>query len=119
MKKLLLAALTTLSFITVPAAAGERPDQGDDYRVEIHLECIMHPVLTGTDIKQNPYTKQEYEIMANNDAVTGYRINTEVETIYMDKQDNRWYFPYDDDKFHKHDGIRMSFEKDYEKYMEE
>ena len=63
MKKLLLATLTTLSIITVPALAGERPDQGDDYRVEIHLECIMHPVLTETDIKQNPYTKQEYEIM--------------------------------------------------------
>ena len=114
MKKLLLATLTTLSIITAPAAAGERTVQGDDYRVEIHKECIMHPVLTGTDIKQNSYTKQEYEIMTYYDAVTGYRINTEVETIYMDKQDNRWYFPYDDDKFHKHDGIRMVFEKDYE-----
>ena len=61
MKKLLLATLTSLSIITVPAVAEERPDQGDDYRVEIHLECIMHPVLTGTDKKQNPYTKQEYE----------------------------------------------------------
>ena len=30
MKKLLLATLTTLSFITVPAAAGERTAQGDD-----------------------------------------------------------------------------------------
>ena len=114
MKKLLLATLTTLSIITAPASAGERPDQGDDYRVEIHLECIMHPVLTGTDIKQNPYTKQEYEIMAYYDAVTGYRINTEVETIYIDDEDNRWYFPYDDDKFHKHEGLRMVFEKDYD-----
>ena len=52
MKKLLLAALATLSFITVPVAGEERPDHGDDYRVEIHKECIMHPVLTGTDIKQ-------------------------------------------------------------------
>ena len=114
MKKLLLAALTTLSFITVPVAAEERPDQGDDYRVEIHLECIMHPVLTGTDIKQNPYTKQDYEIMVYYDAVTHHRINTEVETIYIDDEDNRWYFPYDDDKFHKHEGIRMVFEKDYD-----
>ena len=116
MKKLLLATLTTLSIITTSVSAGERTAQGDDYRVEIHLDCIMHPVLTGTDIKQNPYTKQEYEIMTYYDAVTGYRINTEVETIYMDDQDNRWYFPYDDDKFHKHDGIRMVFEKNYEKY---
>ena len=103
MKKLLLATLATLSIITVPAVAGERPDQGDDYRVEIHLECIMHPVLTGTDIKQNPYTKQEYEIMTYYDVVTGHRINTEVETIYMDEQDNRYYFPYDGTKFHIHE----------------
>ena len=114
MKKLLLATLTTLSFITVPVAAGERHDQVDDYRVEIHTECIMHPVLTGTDIKQNPYTKQEYEIMVYYDAITGCRINTEVETIYIDDEDNRYYFPYDDDKFHKHEGIRMVFEKNYD-----
>ena len=44
MKKILLAALTTLSFITVPAAAGERPNQGPDvynpnnYRVEYDAE---------------------------------------------------------------------------------
>ena len=114
MKKLLLATLTTISSITAPASAGERPDQDDDYRVEIHKECIMHPVLTGSDIKQNPYTKQEYEIMVYYDAVTMHRINTEVATIYMDDQDNRYYFPYDDDKFHKHDGIRMSFEKGYD-----
>ena len=82
--------------------------------VEIHKECIMHPVLTRFDIKQNPYTKQEYEIMAYYDTVTGHRINTEVETIYMDDQENRWYFPYDDDKFHKHEGLRMSFEKGYD-----
>ena len=104
MKKLLLATLTTLSIITTSVSAGERPDQGDDYRV--HLECIMHPVLTGTDIKQNPYTKQEYEIMAYYDAVTGYRINTEVETIYMDDQDNRYYFPYDNSKFHYHEEVK-------------
>ena len=36
MKKLLLATLTTLSIITTSVSAGERPDQGDDYRVEIH-----------------------------------------------------------------------------------
>ena len=77
MKKLLLSALVLLTIGSVNVSAGERPDQGDDYRVEIHLECIMHPVLTGTDKKQNPYNKQEYEITAYYDAVTGYRINTE------------------------------------------
>ena len=112
MKKLLLATLTTLSIITAPASAGERITNDD--RVEIHKECIMHPVLTGTDIKQNPYTKQEYEIVTYYDVVTKFRINTEVETIYMDDDNNRWYFPYDDDKFHKHEGLRMSFEKGYD-----
>ena len=112
MKKLLLSALVLLSIANVNVSAEERMTK--DNTVEIHTECIMHPVLTGSDIKQNPYTKQEYEIMVYYDAVTGYRINTEVETIYIDDQDNRWYFPYDDDKFHKHDGIRMVFEKDYD-----
>ena len=112
MKKLLLSALVLLSIANVNVSAEERMTKANT--VEIHTECIMHPVLTGSDIKQNPYTKQEYEIMVYYDAVTGYRINTEVETIYIDDQDNRWYFPYDDDKFHKHDGIRMVFEKDYD-----
>ena len=103
MKKLLLAALTALSINTVTAAAGERPDQGDDYSVEIHKECFMHPVLVEKDKKLNKYTGQEYEINAYYDTVTGYRINTEVETIYMDDQDNRWYFPYDNSKFHYHE----------------
>ena len=94
MKKLLLSALVLLSIGSVNVSAGERI---------IHKECIMHPVLTGTDIKQNPYTKQEYEIMTYYDAVTGYRINTEVETIYMDDDNNRWYFPYDGTKFHYHE----------------
>ena len=50
MKKLLLAALTTLSFITVPAAAGERTAQGNDiynpnnYRVEYTSESPL-PLL--------------------------------------------------------------------------
>ena len=112
MKNILLSTLVLLTIGNVNVAADERMTKDD--RVEIHLECIMHPVLTGTDIKQNPYTKQEYEIMTYYDAVTGYRINKEVETIYIDDKDNRYYFPYDDDKFHKHEGIRMGFEKNYD-----
>ena len=112
MKKLLLTTLVLLTIGAANVSAVERTTK--DNKIEIHKECFMHPVLTGTDIKQNSYTKQEYEIMVYYDAVTGYRINTEVETIYMDDEDNRWYFPYDDDKFHKHDEIRMSFEKDYD-----
>ena len=101
LKKVLLSTILGVTLLSTSVSAQERMTK--DNTVEIHKECFMHPVLTGTDIKQNPYTKQEYEIMAYYDAVTGYRINTEVETIYMDDQDNRWYFPYDGTKFHIHE----------------
>ena len=101
MKKLLLSALVLLTIGSVNVSAGERITK--DNTVEIHKECFMHPVLVGKDKKLNKYTGQEYEINAYYDAVTGYRINTEVETIYMDDEDNRWYFPYDNLKFHYHE----------------
>ena len=101
LKKVLLSTILGVTLLSTSVSAEERMTK--DNTVEIHKECIMHPVLTGTDIKQNPYTKQEYEIMTYYDAVTGYRINTEVETIYMDDEDNRWYFPYDGTKFHYHE----------------
>ena len=102
MKKLLLiATLTTLSIITPSAHAVERTVKDDI--VEIHKECFMYSVLVGKDKKLNKYTGQEYEINAYYDAVTGYRINTEVETIYMDNDGNRYYFPYDNSKFHYHE----------------
>ena len=99
-KKLLLTTLTTLSIISPSAYAGERMAKDD--RVEIHKECFMHPVLVDKDVKENPYTHELYEINAYYDGITGYRINLDYETIYMDDQDNRWYFPYDGTKFHNH-----------------
>ena len=102
MKKLLLTTLTLLSIITPYAHAGERMAKDDVERVEIHKECFMHPVLVDKDEKENPYTHEVYEINAYYDAITGYRINLDYETIYMDDQDNRWYFPYDGTKFHSH-----------------
>ena len=101
-KKILLTTLTTLSIITPFAHAGERMAKDDVERVEIHKECFMHPVLVGKDVKENSYTHEDYEINAYYDAITGYRINLDYETIYMDDQNNRWYFPYDDLKFHIH-----------------
>ena len=99
-KKLLLTTLTTLSIITPSAHAGERMAKDDVERVEIHKECFMYPVLVDKDVKENPYTHEVYEINAYYDGITGYRINLDYETIYMDDQDNRWYFPYDNSKFH-------------------
>ena len=103
MKKLLLSTLITLSIITPSVHAGERMAKDDVERVEIHKECFMHPVLVDKDKKLNIYTGQEYEINAYYDGVTGYRINTDYETIYIDNDNNRWYYPYDNSKFHYHE----------------
>ena len=103
MKKLLLATLTTLAIITPSVHAGERMAKDDVERVEIHKECFMYPVLVEKDKKLNKYTGQEYEINAYYDGITGYRINLDYETIYIDDYGNRWYFPYDNSKFHYHE----------------
>ena len=105
MKKLLVSLLVGLSFGSLANA------QTKVYKP--HTECFMHPVLVGKDVKKNPYTMKLYTINVYYDAITDSRINTEEETIYMDDEGNRWYFPFDDDKYHKHEGIRMSFEKGY------
>ena len=86
MKKLLLSTLITLSIITPSVHAGERMAKDD--RVEIHKECFMCPVLVGKDKKLNIYTGQEYEINAYYDGITGYRINLDYETIYIEKFKN-------------------------------
>ena len=101
MKKLLLSTLITLSIITPSVHAGERMTKDD--RVEIHKECFMHPVLVGKDVKESSYTHEVYEINAYYDGITGYRINLDYETIYIDNDNNRWYFPYDNSKFHYHE----------------
>ena len=101
MKKLLLATLTTLAIITPSAHASERMVKDD--RVEIHKECFMYPVLVGKDVKESSYTHEVYEINAYYDGITGYRINLDYETIYIDDEGNRWYFPYDNSKFHYHE----------------
>ena len=102
-KKILLTTLLTLSIITPSVHAGERMAKDDVERVEIHKGCFMHPVLVDKDVKENPYTHELYEINAYYDSITGYRINLDYETIYMDEQNNRWYFPYDNSKFHIHE----------------
>ena len=101
MKKLLLATLTTLSIITTSVSAGERMTKDD--RVEIHKECIMHPVLVKQveeydSLHELTYMKNEFY-----DGITDHKIDLLFETIYMDDQDNRWYFPYDGTKFHCHE----------------
>ena len=101
MKKLLIATLTSLSIITAPASAGERITK--DNTVEIHKECFIHPVLVKQveeydSLHDLTYMKNEFY-----DGITAHKIDLMFETIYMDDQDNRWYFPYDGTKSHFHD----------------
>ena len=104
MKKLLLASLTTLSIITTSVSAGERITK--DSTVEIHKECFLHPVLVKQveeydSIHDLTYMKNEIY-----DGITGNKIDLLFETIYMDDQDNRWYFPYDGTNFHYHKEVK-------------
>ena len=101
MKKLLLATLTTLSIITTSVSAGERMTK--DNTVEIHKECFLHPVLVKQveeydGLHDLTYMKNEFY-----DGITNQKIDLLFETIYMDEQENRWYFPYDGTKSHFHD----------------
>ena len=102
MKRLLLATLTTLSIITTSVSAEERMTK--DNTVEIHKECFLHPVLVKQveeydSLHDLTYMKNEFY-----DGITNQKIDLLFETIYMDNQDNRWYFPYDGTKSHFHDG---------------
>ena len=102
MKKLLLATLTSLSIITTSVSAGERITK--DNTVEIHKECFLHPVLVKQveeydSLHDLTYMKNEFY-----DGITDQKIDLMFETIYMDDQENRWYFPYDGTKSHFHDG---------------
>ena len=101
MKKLLLATLTTLSIITTSVSAEERMTK--DNTVEIHKECFLHPVLVKQveeydSLHDLTYMKNEFY-----DGITNQKIDLMFETIYMDEQENRWYFPYDGTKSHFHD----------------
>ena len=100
MKKLLLTTLTTLSIITVTAAAGERPDQGPDiynpnnYRVEYDAENqltllipdYLIPVYKDTD---NPLEK--YIPMYFNDVLTPVCIECIYRYYYYDDNNNKIY----------------------------
>ena len=101
MKKLLLATLTTLSIITAPASAGERMTK--DNTVEIHKECFLHPVLVKQVEKYDSLHDLTYMKNEFYDGITAQKIDLLFETIYIDDDNNRWYFPYDGTKFHIHE----------------
>ena len=82
MKKLLLSTLVLLTIGSVNVTAGERPDQGDDYRVEIHEECFLHPVLVKQveeydGIHDLTYMKNEFY-----DGITNQKIHNPLSYCY-------------------------------------
>ena len=81
-KKLLLATLTTLSIITVPASAGERMTK--DNTVEIHEECFLHPVLVKQVEEYDSLHDLTYKKLVQK---LQYLILNNV--LYMDKS-NHW-----------------------------
>ena len=104
MKKSLLAILTSLSIITVTAAAGERTAQGPDiynpnnYRTEydaktqltLLLPDYFIPVYKDTD---NPLEK--YIPMYYNGVLTPVCIERIYRYYYYDENNNKVYFDYD------------------------
>ena len=106
MKKLLLATLTTLSIITVPAAAGERTAQGDDifnpnnYRTEYDAESQLTllipdyfiPAYIDTD---NPLEK--YIPMYFHDELFPVCIERIYRYYYYDNNNNKIYLEADTD----------------------
>ena len=101
MKKLLLSALVLLTIGSVNVSARERITK--DNTIEIHKECFLHPVLVKQveeydSLHDLTYMKNEFY-----DGITDQKIDLLFETIYMDDEDNRWYFPYDGTKFHYHE----------------
>lgn len=112
LKKILLSTLVGISLITSSVSAGERMTKDNEYKP--HTECFMHPVLVKQEEVLDNIHSLVYMRNVYYDVITKEQINTDYETIYMDDEDNRWYFPFDHDKYHKHEGERMSFEKGYE-----
>ena len=101
MKKLLLSILVLLTIGNVNVSARERMTK--DNTVEIHKECFLHPVLVKQveeydSLHDLTYMKNEFY-----DGITEQKIDLLFETIYMDDQNNRWYFPYDGTKTHVHE----------------
>ena len=103
LKKVLLSTILGVTLLSNSVLADERITK--DSTVEIHKECFLHPVLVKQveeydSLHDLTYMKNEFY-----DGITAQKIDLMFETIYMDNQDNRWYFPYDGTKSHFHDGI--------------
>ena len=103
LKKVLLSTILGVTLLSNSVLAA-RERMTKDARVEIHKECFIHPVIVKQveeydSLHDLTYMKNEFY-----DGITNQKIDLMFETIYMDNENNRWYFPYDGTKSHFHDG---------------
>ena len=101
LKKVLFSTILGVTLLSNSVLAVERMTKNNT--VEIHKECFLHPVLVKQveeydSLHDLTYMKNEFY-----DVITEQKIDLLFETIYMDDEDNRWYFPYDGTKFHYHE----------------
>ena len=101
LKKVLFSTILGVTLLSNSVLAVERMTKNNT--VEIHKECFLHPVLVKQvkeydSLHDLTYMKNEFY-----DGKNKKKIDLMFETIYMDDQDNRWYFPYDGTKFHYHE----------------
>ena len=102
LKKVLLSTMLGVTLLSNSVLAAEKRMTKDN-TVEIHKECFLHPVLVKQveeydSLHDLTYMKNEFY-----DGITKQKIDLLFETIYMDDDNNRWYFPYDGTKFHVHE----------------
>lgn len=97
MKKLLVSLLVGLSFSSVVNA-----------QTKVDKTHWLVPVMVKQEYVEGSYGTHYFKNYYY-DMNTGKLINLEEETIYIDEEDNRWYFPYDNAKFHpEHDQLPPS-----------
>ena len=102
LKKVLLSTILGVTLLSNSVLADERMTK--DNTVEIYKECFLHPVLVKQVEKYDSLHDLTYMKNEFYDGITNQKIDLMFETIYMDEQENRWYFPYDGTKSHFHDG---------------
>lgn len=95
-KKLIVSLLVSLSFTSVANA-----------QTKIDKSHWLIPVLVKQEYVDGNYNTNYFKNLYY-DMITGEQINLDEETIYIDDENNRWYFPYDNLKFHVHEQAEMS-----------
>lgn len=81
-----------LALILIGGTTPLQPKAYSQYKP--HVECFLEPVLVKV-VNNGTYEYNEYY------DTLGNKIDLQSETIYIDSDNGRWYFPYDGFKFHE------------------